>query len=522
MTALNYTSYIYVNGQQLKYNSTAPFSVNGNTYMGIITLSGSGTLFNVLQRATTPEFHSIQLNETQFVAVVNYNEGLPTEIKSLLPNKQAFLTTVRNESQLYLVTDNSVQPTASTVNLAVTQNNIYVCLANTNVYWTAYNNSLTLGVGSTFTFDMPSAANSSSGGGATITSTPIGIYAVVGTDGTNLVYASSGITMNAGTNSINVTRIGNGPLIGDSNIAVGYNTLQVATGGANNTAVGSGAMNTILSTATNNTAVGNGAMTTCVNPQYNVAIGAGAMYNGGNSQYNTAVGDAAMALAGDSQYSTAIGWGTLTSGSYSTALGAGALNSANATSTNNIAVGYNTLASLYDGANNIAIGNSVGLGGQNHGSNNIYIDTQGTQPIITDENNVIRIGLSTGPNRQVACWIPVIMNTLSIYGPLVGNQALIPATALVGPSGGIITNNDNNPARTWTLDTGANISGLFGNANSPGDTFTTKICNLNGGGIQITGPMDSSVTVHPASNLIIYSTVLYFVNTGINQWSCFI
>ena len=175
-----------------------------------------------------------------------------------------------------------------------------------------------------------------------------------------------------------------GNTTGDQNVAIGYkageaiyahyNTFVGAYSGDailnnnHNTAVGRSSLSGAA--GEDNTAIGSGAMNSNANSganvvSYNVAIGKNALLggtaSGGNVRYNVAIG--ALALDGTTTNAMdgtiAIGYnalGTLTSGSGNIAMGYAAL-STTTTGSNNVAIGSSSLGSAGAGAaGNIAIG----------------------------------------------------------------------------------------------------------------------------------------------------------------------
>jgi hypothetical protein len=192
MTA-NITSFItgISNGnKKWKFNCTTPFTVNGNTYTGIITLASTGSDFVVTQRQASPNFHTIQTTDTTFISTVQNGPYIPKNIKNLVGNAQTFLATTRNQVALYLNTS----PTAtsqSTVDLNNDQSNIYITTAGSNTYFGIYSDIVGPSVSpSSFTFDKPSIINELNGGGGAAT---LNLSTVSGNAGYFIPMSLSGI-----------------------------------------------------------------------------------------------------------------------------------------------------------------------------------------------------------------------------------------------------------------------------------------------------------------------------------------
>lgn len=122
-------------------------------------------------------------------------------------------------------------------------------------------------------------------------------------------------------------------------------TVQIipAGGGANNTAIGQNALDS-LTTGSDNIAIGLNAETAVTSGQGNVAVGVRALSSYLVGNYCTAVGDRALR--------------DLVSGSSNSAVGAGAL-SFESSGNNNVAIGNNALAVSNGGSDNVAIGSNA-------------------------------------------------------------------------------------------------------------------------------------------------------------------
>jgi hypothetical protein len=178
--------------------------------------------------------------------------------------------------------------------------------------------------------------------------------------------------------------------------------------GANNTAVGSAALNNNTS-GSDNTAIGEQALLINDTGSNNTAIGVQALYNNTTGHENTATGVDALAVNTTGFFHTANGFAALlnnTTGNQNTAIGYYAL-SGNTTGSNNIALGYQAGLSI-SGNNNIDIGNA-GVAGE---SGKIRI---GTKPA---QKATFIAGIS---GVTVANGVGVIINTQGQLGTVVSS-----------------------------------------------------------------------------------------------------
>jgi trimeric autotransporter adhesin len=188
---------------------------------------------------------------------------------------------------------------------------------------------------------------------------------------------------------------------GDSNVAIGVNALYSNSSGINNTAIGYNA----LYNGTNSNgdiAIGNRALYRNTSGSQNIAIGPNTLYSNNTGTYNIALGYQAL-YSNTSSYNIGIGYKTLysnTSGSRNIAIAAyntGAL-TANTTGTDNIAIGTSALVNNTTGVGNYAFGtNSLGRnisGGGNtaYGGSALFANTTG--------NNNIGIGSGAGQTNK--------------------------------------------------------------------------------------------------------------------------
>ncbi len=160
------------------------------------------------------------------------------------------------------------------------------------------------------------------------------------------------------TNNLNVfigDSAGFSTTTGDENIAIGKFAMYGNTTGWRNVAIGVSALNN--DGGANNVAIGWGAMNANTNGKDNVGVGFDALYNNTIGNQNTAVGEGALYSNTTGNSNTALGYDALfnnTSGNYNIANGMGALRS-NTTGSYNIAIG-DSAAFNNDGNRNIAVG----------------------------------------------------------------------------------------------------------------------------------------------------------------------
>lgn len=236
---------------------------------------------------------------------------------------------------------------------------------------------------------------------------------------------------------INTLTIGKGANDVSTNTALGYQTLENATGGGN-TAVGyasllddtTGVQNTAVgvsalgdnTTGSYNTALGSITLDVNTEGNHNVAVGYRSLAFNTTGQKNVAVGSQALSTQTIGSFSTAVGYEALmsqTTGSNNTAIGYASMRTST-TGTYNVAIG---VASLYDnteGSSNVAVGRyaltnsisgdgNIGIGNNSGnqlttGSNNIYIGNT-AEGSAADNDNEIVIGYNaTGNGSNTATY----------------------------------------------------------------------------------------------------------------------
>jgi hypothetical protein len=144
-----------------------------------------------------------------------------------------------------------------------------------------------------------------------------------------------------------------------SSVAVGPGALGAASTGAQNTAIGNGAMS--LGTGASNTAVGSNCLASAFSGSNNTAVGVGAMLPvSSTASGNVALGMEALRSHTSGNSNTALGWRA--------GYGAASAN-ANTTGSDNIYVGRETVGTANNNTNEIVIG----AGATGNGSNTVTI-----------------------------------------------------------------------------------------------------------------------------------------------------
>ncbi len=246
----------------------------------------------------------------------------------------------------------------------------------------------------------------------------------VATDGNENTAGGSG-ALNSNTGVFN-TAFGNRALqlntTGMANTAIGDATLISNTTGYNNTAIADSALGSNIS-GFQNTAIGQVAMGSNTTGNNNTGSGWGALFSNTTGSNNTASGYEALYCAFIGASNTANGAGALGSnvdadgiclsqftGSYNAMLGAGT-GSELTSGSNDSGVGYFALNGLTTGSNDIAVGYKAGDTLTTE-SNNIDIANAG----VRGDSGVVRIGT---PGVQTATYVA------GISGRTVGGGSLV-------------------------------------------------------------------------------------------------
>jgi hypothetical protein len=190
---------------------------------------------------------------------------------------------------------------------------------------------------------------------------------------------------------------GNTTTTGNTNVAVGLQSMAANTSGVGNTALG-GFTLTRNTTGGGNIAIGTSALFANTIASGNVAIGDSVMEQNQTGVNNTATGIEALMTNSSGSINVADGLQALTAnttGSDNTAIGSRALYT-NVSGGNNTAVGENTLIDNTTGTFNTAIGDYAGIGGVS-GSNNTFL---GTNSGVTTQTPLIN-ATAVGANAEV-------------------------------------------------------------------------------------------------------------------------
>jgi hypothetical protein len=196
--------------------------------------------------------------------------------------------------------------------------------------------------------------------------------------GTDLNISNADASLEIGSNSILSL-----PDSNTTNIAVGYQALLNNSTSVDNTAVGGGAMHgsssSPMSSFANDTAVGYTAMYSVEggNGQDDTAVGNSAAYYESTGAENTAIGSNAMEGAS----------GSLLTGDYNVAVGSFAMNSLQGTAEYNTALGASAGYDITTGTDNTLVGYEAGVGVT--GSHNIILGEDPSSAITSGNSNIL-------------------------------------------------------------------------------------------------------------------------------------
>ena len=237
--------------------------------------------------------------------------------------------------------------------------------------------------------------------------------------------------------------IGNDAMLGASasaahSIALGWETLNLLSSGANNTIVGGEAARA-LTTGQDNVGLGFRVLNSTTS-SYNTAIGTKALYSQTNGGQSVAIGHEAGYTCQTGSQNVSIGYNALKLGtaSHNTIVGAFA-GDAITSGEGNVALGRNALSSLQGGHNNIAIGRGA-TASSTSVSNEITLgDTSITKFRIPGINFVVKDNGGTPSSGQVltadssgeASWTSLI-NPNNVTAPTNASEYIwtgIPSTA---------------------------------------------------------------------------------------------
>jgi len=392
-TVTSFLTNISIQGQKLAYVDTAPFSINGITYRGLINTSQSGSDFIITQRFTSTLFHNIQVNETQFMVQVSTGDFLPAEIRNVIGKGQFFLTTTNNQTVWYFKTS-ATTGSQSNVDLTTLQSGFIT--NSSNLFLSIVNGRLTMSSNAgQFNTVKPSNSNliigatslsgNSGGGSGGITLTPSGalsssyyipfsstisgVVTTMGTDVSGLLYDNSGHSLTV--KSVVTNKIGTGTAPESTSLSIGNNALL------NNNGINS------------NTAIGHESLFNNIIGYSNIAIGGRALYENIEGANNIAIGDGCLSsnISGNNN----IGMGSETlgnniNGGNNIGLGIECLHE-NTEGSNNISLGYQSLYNNISGNSNISIG-TQSLLNNTIGNQNIAIGVESLKFNISGDYNV--------------------------------------------------------------------------------------------------------------------------------------
>lgn len=263
----------------------------------------------------------------------------------------------------------------------------YWTLSGTSLYpnLTTYN----VGIGKTGpTAALDVSGNIVSNQDATINSLTIGLGS--GKLSTNTVVGYNALSSSIDPTGDSNTAIGYQSLkfntIGNDNTAIGTNALRGNTGGSNNTAVGNLALRD--NQGDSNTSIGNASLTLNTTGQKNTAVGSFTLNNNSIGNNNTSIGYETLQYNTTGQNNTGVGSLALqyNQGDSNTALGYQALiGVTGATGSYNVAVGYQSGKTNTIGTNNTYIGYQADANASNY-SNSTAI---GANAIITASNQIV-------------------------------------------------------------------------------------------------------------------------------------
>jgi hypothetical protein len=302
----------------------------------------------------------------------------------------------------------------------------------------------------------------------------------------------------------------------DNPLTMGYisfedNPVLALYGGDPNIYLGVSAGN-VAQTGSACVGIGNGALVSGTNNNNETAVGYLALQNANGTVGNTALGSNVLVSNTDSDYNTAVGLASL------------ALLTGTTGNGNNVAIGYNSLANLLTGTDNIALGTGSGFSYTSSEDSNITIGNEGT----VSESNVIRIGTQGNLiGQQNATYVAGIYNAA-----VGGTNAVVFAdnTGKLGTTGGgsipLGTTNHavqvGNAGGTLTsLTVGTNGQVLVGSSaanpvfatlgsSASTLTYTTGAGTLN---IDVTAPLAIAYGGTNATSMATTDGVVYFDGT---------
>lgn len=172
---ISYSSTIKYGSLYMRFRATKEFVVDGVVFCGVIQLAGSGSSFDIEQKVVTgsPNFHLIKICNKYLSFVTAPWSSLPPDAQTILSsirptpagNNVKFLSTSQSVNRTFLVSTTASSASASTVDLQTTTNNVFIGY-NSN-FWMKAGSFIASSVsrGTPWSFEVPSDANTSGGGG---------------------------------------------------------------------------------------------------------------------------------------------------------------------------------------------------------------------------------------------------------------------------------------------------------------------------------------------------------------------
>jgi len=522
-TVTSFLTNISIQGQKLAYVDTAPFSINGITYRGLINTSQSGSDFIITQRYTSDLFHNIQVNETQFMVQVANSDFLPAEIKGVIGNSQFFLSTTNNQTIWYLRT---LATTGSQSNVDLTTLQSGFITNSSNLFLSIVNGRLTMSSNAgQFNTVKPSNSNliigatslsgNSGGGSGGITLTPSGallssyyipfsstisgVVTTMGTDVSGLIYDNSGHSLTV--RSVVTNKIGTGTAPESTSLSIGNNALLNNISGTNNIGIGDNS----LGNNTNgvfNIAIGAASLLGNINGSLNIGVGANSLYTNISGNNNIGIGFASLQSNTEGSFNIGIGPTTLNrnlSGINNIAIGSASLVN-NTIGINNIAIGVESLKFNISGNYNTAIG-SESLFNNIDGGNNAAVGIQSLYSNTTGFSNVA-IGVqslfsNTIGNNNIAIGVN------SLYGNINGtNNSAFGSNSMYSNTNG--ATNAAVGARSLYNNTEGNNNSAFGSNSMFRNT--TGLANVAIGGDALYNNTDGNTNTAVGSSSLFNNT----------------
>ncbi len=309
---------------------------------------------------------------------------------------------------------------------------------------------------------------------------------------------------------------------GNYNVATGYEALKSVTTGIENTGLGTFALK--LNTGNSNTAVGYQSLAQNTTATNNTAVGTYSLYTNSTGGNNVATGYGALQSNTTGSSNVANGYYALnsnTTGHSNLAIGASALQS-NTTGVNNISSGSSSLYNNTTGSNNIAYGNTALLSNTT-GQQNVAISNDALRSNTTGNYN-IAIGLTalnantTASNNVAIGRLAGRLNTTGSSNTAVGSEALYYTTT--GSNNVAIGRQALFENSTGAESTASGYKALYfnttGGSNVAFGAYALYNCSTGSGNIGI-GAKTSSNIFSPVFNVTTESNRLVLGHTSITN-----